>query len=344
MKHVGNTLYVTLDNAYLQKSGGSVVVRQEKKKVAQFPLIALGEIVCFGFGIGVSPKLAEHCAEEGITITYLSGSGRFLARMVGPTRGNVLLRREQYRAADDPERRLAIARHCVAGKIANQRGTLLRFARNHADDPARDHLVSTAERLDRIRKTVRGAKDLDVLRGMEGDAAEGYFSVFDGMLLVDDPGFRFVGRSRRPPRDRTNAMLSFAYSMLALDMRSSLESVGLDPYVGYLHAERPGRPALALDLMEEFRSPFADRLVVSLVNLRRVDSGGFTEGASGEVEMTAETRKVLLGAYQKRKREVLEHPFLEEEMELGVAFLVQARLMARHIRGDLDFYPPYLWR
>ena len=344
MKHVRNTLYMTLEGAFLHKDGEAVTVRKNREKVAQFPLHAIGEIVCFGFGIGVSPELTEHCSREGVTVSYLNGNGKFLARLTGPVHGNVLLRREQYRIADDPVRALAIACCCVAAKIQNQRNTLLRFIRNHPEARQRPEIEVVLHRMDGCLSSARRASAVDSLRGIEGDAAEGYFSVFDSMILVPEPEFRFHLRSRRPPMDRVNALLSFVYSILTLDMRSALESVGLDPYVGYLHVERPGRPALALDLMEEFRSAYADRLVLSLLNLRQVNAEGFIIQPSGEVEMTPETRKDVLSVIQKRKRESVKHPFLDEEMDIGLCFLAQARLLARHVRGDLEYYPAFLWR
>jgi CRISP-associated protein Cas1 len=344
MKHVLNTLYLTQEGAYVQKDGMSVVVRKDHQKIAQFPLLAIGEIVCFGFGISVSPALTEYCAKEGVTISWLDGNGRFLAKMQGPTHGNVLLRRAQYRIADDPTRALEVARCCVAAKIQNQRNTLLRFARNHPEAEGVEEIRKALSRMETTHSSLRKASSIDSLRGMEGDAAEAYFGVFDRMILVQGPDFRFGSRSRRPPLDRVNALLSYTYSILALDLRSALESVGLDPYVGFLHVERPGRPSLALDVMEEFRSAFADRLVLSLVNLRQVDASGFVVQPTGEVEMTPETRKTLLAAYQKRKRESIHHPFLEDDLDIGVAFLAQARLLARHLRGDLEIYPAFLWR
>lgn len=344
MKHVRNTLYMTLEGAYLHKDGEAITVRKEREKVAQFPLHAIGEIVCFGFGIGVSPDLTEHCSREGVTVSYLNGNGKFLARLTGPLHGNVLLRREQYRIGDDPVRSLAISRCFVAAKIQNQRNTLLRFIRNHPETSRRSDFEAVLLRMDNRLASARRSASVESLRGIEGDTAEAYFSVFDAMILVPEPEFRFHGRSRRPPLDRVNALLSFVYSILTLDMRSALESVGLDPYVGYLHVERPGRPALALDLMEEFRSAYADRLVLSLINLRQTSADGFIVQPSGEVEMTPDTRKTVLAAIQKRKHEVVQHPFLNEDMDIGLCFLAQARLLARHIRGDLDYYPAFLWR
>ena len=344
MKAVANTLYLTQEGSWVHKDGMSVVVHKDRQKIAQFPLHAIGEIVCFGFGISVSPALTEHCAKEGVTISWLDGNGRFLARMQGPTQGNVLLRRAQYRASDSDSAGLDIARCCIAAKIQNQRNTLLRFARNHPEADGVEEIRKSLSRMESIHGNLRNASSVDSLRGMEGDAAEAYFSVFDAMVLVPGPDFRFSSRSRRPPLDRVNALLSYTYSILALDIRSALESVGLDPYVGFLHVERPGRPSLALDIMEEFRSAFADRLVLSLINLRQVDASGFVVQPTGEVEMKPETRKTLLAAYQKRKRESIQHAFLEEEIDIGVVFLAQARLLARHLRGDLEYYPAFLWR
>lgn len=344
MKAVGNTLYLTQEGCWVHKDGLSVVVHKDRSKVAQFPIHAITEIVCFGFGISASPALMEHCAREGVTISWVDGNGRFLARMQGPTQGNVLLRRAQYRACDSPSNSLEIARCCVAAKIQNQRNTLLRFSRNHPETDGVDEIRQSLRRMETTHGGLRSANTVDSLRGMEGDAAEAYFSVFDRMILVPGSDFRFANRSRRPPMDRVNALLSYTYSILALDLRSALESVGLDPFVGFLHVERPGRPSLALDLMEEFRSPFADRLVLGLINLRQVDADGFVVQPTGEVEMKPETRRTLLAAYQKRKREPIQHGFLEEDIDIGVVFLAQARLLARHLRGDLDFYPAFLWR
>jgi CRISPR-associated protein Cas1 len=335
---------MTLEGAYLHKDGEAITVRKDKEKVAQFPLHAIGEIVCFGFSIGVSAKLTEHCAKEGVTDSYLNGNLRYLARLTGPTHGNVLLRREQNRIADDDTRSLNIAKCCVSAKIQNQRNTLLRFLRNHSGTPRLEEMNSSLKRMENCLIAARQSHSVDSLRGVEGDAAVAYFSVFDAMILNPDPELRFNHRSRRPPTDRINALLSFVYSILALDMRSALESVGLDPYVGYLHVERPGRPSLALDLMEEFRSAYADRLVLSLVNLKQVDASGFIVQPSTEVEMKDATRKLVLAAIQKRKREVVQHPVLDESLDIGLCFLTQARLLARHIRGDLEYYPAFLWR
>ncbi|HSQ42689.1 MAG TPA: type I-C CRISPR-associated endonuclease Cas1c [Fibrobacteraceae bacterium] len=344
MRHIRNTLYLTLEGAWVHKEGEAITVHKDHSKVAQFPLHQVGEIVCFGFGIAVSPPLAEHCAKQGVTISYLDGHGRFLARMQGPVHGNVLLRRAQYRDADQQERSLLVARCCVVAKIQNQRNVLLRHLRNHPENDGGPKIQFALSRMDEALNSARKCESIDALRGIEGNAAEEYFGVFDHLVLVPGPDFRFQGRNRRPPMDRVNALLSYAYSLLALDMRSALESVGLDPYVGFLHVERPGRPSLALDLMEEFRAPIADRLVLSLINMKQVEASGFRIQPSGEVEMNDATRKTFLAAWQKRKRETLQHPFMDEEMETGILYLAQARLLAKHIRGELEYYPAFLWR
>lgn len=344
MKLLRNTLYVTLEGAWVHKDGEAVTIHKDHSKVSQFPIHKIGEIVCFGFGIGVSPQLAEYCAKESVTISYLDGRGKFLARMQGPVQGNVLLRRSQYRYADDEERSTSIAKCFVSAKIQNQRNVLLRHLRNHSDCEGAKGIQSAINNMEVSLNNSRTCESRDRLRGIEGNAAEEYFGVFDKLILVPGDEFRFCSRSRRPPMDRVNAMLSYAYSILALDMRSALESVGLDPYVGYLHVDRPGRPSLALDLMEEFRAPIADRIVLSLINLRQVDAAGFKIQPNGEVEMSDDTRKALLTAWQKRKREEVFHPLLEEDMETGVVYMVQSRLLARHIRGELEYYPAYLWR
>lgn len=344
MKMLKNTLYVTLEGAWVHKDGEAITIHKEHSKVAQFPLHQIGEIVCFGFGIGVSPALTEHCAENGITITYLDSRGKFLARMQGPIHGNVLLRRNQYRIADDENSSLAIAKCFVAAKIQNQRNVLLRHLRNHPGCDGEQSIKSSISAIGQTLSFVKKAKNSAELRGFEGEAANKYFDVFNFLILNPDLNFKFTSRNRRPPTDRINAMLSYAYSILTLDIRSALESVGLDPYVGFLHTERPGRPSLALDLMEEFRAPIADRLVLSLINLKQVNSSGFKIQPNGEVEMEAETRKTLLSAWQKRKTEEIIHPLLEESVYTGMLYLEQARLLAKHIRGDIEFYPAYLWR
>ena len=344
MKHTANTLYVTQPKSFLSKEGNTILVQQDGNKVAQLPIHAVGEIVCFGFGIVVTAPLMEHCAENGITIAYLSESGRFLGRIEGPIKGNVLLRRQQYRLADDPAASIEIARTIVAAKVQNSRSNLTRFLRNYPGHAAMEKVAGASAWLARQLDSVKRCSDIEALRGLEGDSANSYFGVFDHLIIQQKDDFRFEGRNRRPPLDAVNALLSFAYTLLANDLRSALESVGLDPYVGFLHRDRPGRPSLALDLMEEFCASFVDRLVMNLINMKMVRPDQFVRQPTGEVQMDPEARKTLLTSYQQRKRETLNHPFLEEEMEIGLIFLAQARLLARHIRGDIDYYPAFLWR
>jgi len=344
MKHTANTLYITQPKSFLSKEGNTILVEREGNKVIQLPMHAVGEIVCFGFGIVITPPLMEHCTENGISIAYLSDNGRFLGRVEGPVKGNVLLRRRQYRLADSLEAGMEIAGTAVAAKVQNSRTNLTRFLRNYPGHQSTEKVAAAsdglAQQLDRIRR----CSSVDTLRGLEGEAANTYFSVFDHLIVQQKDSFRFSGRNRRPPLDAVNALLSFTYSLLANDIRSALESVGLDPYVGFLHTDRPGRPSLALDMMEEFRPSFADRLVLNLINMKMIQPGQFQKEPTGEVKMGGEARKTLLTAYQQRKRETITHPFLEEEMEIGLVFITQARLLARHIRCDIDYYPAFLWR
>jgi CRISPR-associated protein Cas1 len=334
---------VTTDGAYLRKDGQAVAVRVEKETRLRIPLHNLDGIVCFG-RVGCSPQLMEACALAGITISLLSPYGGFRAAVVGFTPGNVLLRRTQYRKSDDDPASRAIAANMVAAKIANCRAVLLRAARESNDDGHKLALEPVTNRMAQMIDEARLAPNLDRLRGIEGDAANHYFSVFCRLVNVPGDEFQFVCRSRRPPLDRVNALLSFLYSMLAHDARSACEATGLDAAVGFLHRDRPGRPGLALDLMEEFRPFIVDRLVLSLINRRQVMPAGFEVSPSGAVMMDDKTRRTVLTAYQKRKQDTITHPFLGEKVSVGLLVHLQARLLARHIRGDLDAYPPFLWR
>ncbi|MCQ2209077.1 MAG: type I-C CRISPR-associated endonuclease Cas1c [Paludibacteraceae bacterium] len=344
MKTIKNTLYVTLSGSYVHKDGETITIHKDHVQKAYFPIHQIGEIVCYGYSINVSPYLAEFCSEKGITITYVDGRGKFLARMQGPIKGNVLLRREQYRIADNAENSLELAKCCIAAKIQNQRNVLLRHLRNHSNCEGSASVKAAIKDMEQSIHQTKKADTAAFLRGIEGDAAEKYFSVFNYLILNKDPAFRFCTRNRRPPLDRINALLSYAYSLLALDVRSALECVGLDPYVGFLHTDRPGRASLALDMMEEFRAPIADRLVLSLINLKKVDAKDFNVLPSGEVEMNECTRQTFLSAWQKRKTEEIIHPILDETMQTGLLYIEQARLLAKCIRGDLDYYPSYIWR
>ena len=341
MKRLLNTLYVTTPGSYLSKEGESVEVRREDGGRTLVPLIALEGLVAF-CSFGPRPQGLGHCAARGVSVGFLSDNGRFLMRVEGPVSGNVLLRRAQYRAADEPERAAAVTRNVLAGKLANQRTVVRRHRRDHGDPTG---ALSTAEdALGRALTQLDRPLDVDRLRGVEGDAAACYFAAFGGMIRRDGAEWRMNGRSRRPPLDRVNGLLSFVYTLLTHDVRGALEAVGLDPQVGFLHADRPGRPSLALDLVEEFRAPFADRLVLTLINRQELGPDDFTIGETGAVSLTDDARKAVLVAYQKRKKEELTHPFLDEKLPFGLMWHAQARLLARHLRGDLDAYPPFLWR
>jgi len=344
MRHMPNTLYVTRPQSYLFKEGNTVVVKHDGKRIIQLPVHTVAQIVCFGFEVTVSPPLMAFCAENSISIAWLTESGRFLARVEGPVKGNVLLRRQQYRWADTPQHAVAIARCIVAAKINNSRMCLQRVLRNQPGHAQAEGLSMAIDRLASLLNKTESAAHADALRGLEGEAAGLYFAVFDPLILKQKEGFRFNGRSRRPPLDRVNALLSFLYTLLVFDLRSALETVGLDPCVGYLHTDRPGRPSLALDLMEPFRAPLADRLALNLINRKQLTAADFSVQPTGEVQMQDEARKTLITAYQNRKKEIFTHPFLDEKMEIGLAFQTEARLLARHIRGDLDYFPALVWR
>ena len=341
MKRHLNTLFVTTEHAYLSKDGESAAVKVGGEIRARVPLHNLGGIVCFG-GVGASPSLMAACANAGVSIAFLTRGGRLMARVVGFTSGNVLLRRTQYRLADDADATGRIARYIVLGKLLNARQVLLRAARERDDPAAVAKLQSAAGRLAQSIETLEKETDADRIRGIEGDASRDYFAVFNELIVHPDPAFRFAGRSRRPPGDNVNALLSFTYTLLLNDARAACETVGLDAAVGFLHRDRPGRPSLALDLMEEFRAFLADRVVLTLINLRQVQPGGFTRGPTGGVEMNDTTRRTLITAYQKRKQEEITHPFLDEKTTVGLLVHLQARLLARYIRGELDAYPAFV--
>ncbi|OPY09597.1 MAG: CRISPR-associated endonuclease Cas1 [Syntrophaceae bacterium PtaB.Bin095] len=341
-KHL-NTLFVTTQGTYLSKEGETVVVRVEKENRLQVPVHTIGGIVCFG-NVSCSPFLMGFCAENGVGISFLSENGKFLARVQGPVSGNVLLRREQYRRADDLVYSAGIARSVVNGKIANSRTVIQRAIRDHGDKVQGDRLRRAVFHLGRCMEDCNDNLLLDKVRGIEGEAAQTYFGVFDDLIISQKEDFQFKDRNRRPPLDNVNCLLSFLYTLLMHDVRSALESVGLDPAVGFLHRDRPGRPGLALDLMEEFRPFLADRLALSLINLRQVQEKGFKRMESGAVLMNDETRKSVLVAYQERKKEEIMHPFLEERVTVGLLVHIQALLMARYLRGDLDGYPPFVWK
>lgn len=341
-KHL-NTLFVTTQRAYLSKANETVVVKVEGEVRLQLPIHTIGGIVCFG-SVSCSPYLMGFCAEKGVALSFLTEQGRFLARVHGPVSGNVLLRREQYRWADDPVRSANMARYFIVGKIANCRTVLQRVLRDHSGKVEENGLRRTVILLGRCLERCNHESDLEVLRGIEGESAHAYFAVFDNLIVAQKDAFSFMERNRRPPLDNVNCLLSFLYTLLTHDARSALETIGLDPAVGFLHRDRPGRPSLALDLVEEFRPFLADRLALSLINLRKVQGRGFKVMESGAVKMEDDTRKAVITAYQERKQEEIIHPFLEEKTTVGLLMHMQALLMARHVRGDMDGYPPFVWK
>jgi len=343
MKRMLNTLYIFTQGVSLHKEGEAILVKCEGETHSKIPFINLQSIVCFG-NVWMSPTLAGACLMHGITISYLTVYGRFVARVQGPVSGNVLLRRKQYRVSDTPEQAVHIARSIVTAKILNSRTLLQRTLRDHESKIDKESMERVVAFLKNNAAKSLSENDMDVLRGIEGDSARLYFSVFDQTIVTQKDDFKFSGRNRRPPLDRVNALLSFVYTLLYHDMRGALEANGLDPAVGFLHRERPGRMSLALDLMEEFRSPIADRLVLSLINLRQLCAKDFSISKSGAVQLEEKARKELVAEYQNRKQESVMHPFLKEEMHIGLVFQVQAQLLARYLRGDLDGYPAYVWR
>lgn len=338
MKKLLNTLYVTRPESYLHKERETIIIKHGREKAGQFPALVLGNILCFG-RVSVSPFLMGYCGDQGIGLVFFTEYGRFLARVQGRQSGNVLLRRTQYRWADDSEQCVAVSRVMVAAKIANSRSVLLRELRNHGDNPT---LRQATERLSGCMRRVHVARGVDELMGMEGDAANTYFSVFNEMLRGS--GFTFGGRVKRPATDPVNALLSFVYSLLTQECASALQGVGLDPYVGFLHRDRPGRVSLALDMLEEFRAAWADRFVLTLINRRQLKSSDFITEASGAVRLTDSARKRLLVAYQERKQVEIMHPYLQEQVPVGLLPHCQAMLLARHLRGDTEYYPPYVMK
>jgi CRISPR-associated protein Cas1 len=339
MKKLLNTLYVQTQGIYLHQESETVVAEKDGKVLMRLPIHTLSGLVTFG-NVMCSPFLLHLCAERGVAVSFLSEHGRFLARVTGPVSGNVLLRVAQIRAHDDPGRKGDIARSCVAGKIANDRNLILRRMRDHGDTPAlRTASDALADVLLRLRDS---PPDAARVRGLEGEAAAAYFAAFNDLLLANRDAFSIASRNRRPPTDPMNALLSFLYTLLAHDCRGALEGVGLDPQVGFLHELRSGRPSLALDLMEEFRAPVADRLALTLVNRQQLSPKDFKTTESGAVQLTDAARKDVLLAWQQRKLETVTHPFLDEKVPVGLLPHLQALLLARHLRGDIDAYPPWI--
>ncbi|PJK29224.1 type I-C CRISPR-associated endonuclease Cas1c [Minwuia thermotolerans] len=346
MKQHLNTLYVQTEGAWLRREGETVVVVIDGVERASLPVHKLDGVVCFG-RVGLSAPLMGFCAERNVAVSFLSPNGRFLARVVGPQGGNVLLRRRQYRLADDPDGAAAVAAALIVGKTLNQRTVLRRALRDHGPsmtDEARMSVKAAERRLTDVARRLRATNALDSVRGLEGEAGRSYFAVFDRLLRVADPALRFRGRSRRPPLDPVNAVLSFLYAMLGHDCRSAIEVTGLDAAVGFLHRDRPGRPGLALDLMEELRAPLADRLALSMFNRRQLGPRDFDRSGTGAFTLMDDARRRVLVAWQERKREEIHHPFLGERTAIGLIPSLQAQLLSRCLRGDLDGYPPFVWK
>lgn len=343
MRHLLNTLYVFSEDAYLSLDGENVVARCDGVELGRIPLHTLEGILCFSYR-GASPQLMGACVEREVALSFFGRNGRFLARVQGERRGNVLLRKAQCVWSEDENKSLGIARNFIVGKLFNSRWVLERAIRDHGLRIDTGAVKSAALKLDSSMRAAAEAPSLDSLRGMEGDAAAEYFGVFDELILRNKETFWFSGRVRRPPTDAVNAMLSLFYTVLALDCAAALEGVGLDPYIGFMHVDRPGRKSLALDMMEELRSVMVDRFVLSAVNNRVVDATCFEVRESGEVRLTEEGRRSLFDAWQLRKKETITHPFLKEKVPRGLVPHVQALLLARHVRGDIDGYPPFLWK
>lgn len=343
MKKLLNTLYVTSENSYLSLDGENVVILEEKEEKGRVPLHNLEGIVSFGYR-GSSPALMGACAERNVSLCYLTPQGKFLARVSGKTKGNVILRQQQYDSARDEAMGLEIAKNCIIGKVYNARWVLERAVRDHSLQIDVERVKSASDMLKNSLELIQNSHSKEQLRGYEGEAASVYFSVFDQLILQQKKDFVFQGRNKRPPLDNVNALLSFVYTLLSNHITSALESVGLDPYVGYLHTDRPGRASLSLDLIEELRAVLADRFVLSLINKKIIKGKNFSKKENGAVLMDNELRRKVLEEWQNKKKETLTHPYLKEKVEWGMVPYVQAMLLARYLRGDLDGYPMFLWK
>ena len=343
MKKLLNTLYVTSENSYLGLDGENIVVYDDKKEIGRLPLHNLEGIVSFGYR-GTSPALMGACVEKNISLCYLTPQGKFLARVTGKIKGNVVLRQQQFLSSRDEKISLDIAKNCILGKVYNARWILERAIRDHPMQIDVEAVKSSSVKLKEFLEYIQNANSIEQLRGYEGEAASIYFGVFDELILQQKKDFQFHGRNRRPPLDNVNAMLSFVYTLLNNQITSALEVVGLDPYVGFMHTDRPGRTSLSLDLIEELRAVMADRFVLSLINKKIVNGKNFTQKENGAVLMDFDTRKKLLSEWQNKKKEIITHPYLKEKIEWGMVPYVQAMFLARYLRGDLDAYPVFLWK
>ena len=340
MRKLLNTLYVTTPEAYLSKDGMNVVVSVDKEELFRIPIVNIEGIVTFGY-MGASPGLMKLCVDNGVSLVFMSPQGRFIGRIQGKVKGNVLLRKKQYHLSEDKEQALHVSRLFIAGKIYNCRNVLRRFIR---DNGAQIEVEHAARSLDFYKQNALKAEDMDLLRGIEGRAANVYFSVFNHLIINQKNDFVFDGRNRRPPKDEVNAMLSFVYTLLTNEVASALESVGLDPYVGFMHTLRPGRMSLALDMVEELRAYLGDRLVLSMINRRQIDKRDFIQQGDDSLIMTDSCKKNIIAAWQKRKKEIVEHPYLKEKIPLGLLPYSQAMLLSRFMRGDIDDYPVFIMK
>lgn len=343
MRKLLNTLFITTENAFLSLEGETVYVEINKKKAGQFPLHTLESIICFTYN-GATPAFMGECTKRGINLVFFNPFGKFLCRVVGESHGNVLLRKWQYRISDNETDSCLIARNFILGKIYNCRWSIDRTLRDHGLRVNKERCQKAEEYLTAAMEKIKQETDLDSLRGIEGECASVYFGIFDELILNQKDIFYFEGRNRRPPLDRVNAMLSFGYALLANDCAGALEGAGLDSYVGFLHRDRPGRKSLALDLMEEMRAVLVDRFVLTLINNRQIREEHFRISENGAVEFTNDGRKKFIIAWQEHKREQITHPYLQEKICWGLVLHVQALLLARYLRGDLDGYPPFLWK
>ena len=343
MRKLLNTLYVLPPDSYLSLNGDNVVLTRGKEEIARVPLHNLESIVIFGYA-GASPALMGYCAERNISLVFMTKNGRFLARVIGESKGNVVLRKRQYLLSEDLEQSALIARNFITGKIYNQKWIIERYTRDHPLRIDVPRFKEISGQLSDILREVRTCDNLEKLRGLEGKAANNYFRLFNDMILQQKGVFDFSERNRRPPTDEVNALLSFAYSLLASDVAAALEGVGLDAYVGFLHRDRPGRPSLALDLMEELRNVLADKFVLSLINKGIISKNDFLRKENGAVLLNEDARKKFLSFWQTRKQEPITHPYLGEKINWGLVPHAQSLLLARHLRGDLDEYPPFMWK
>lgn len=340
MRKLLNTLYITTPEAYLSKDGLNVVVSVDKEEMFRIPIMNVESIVTFGY-MGASPGLMKLCMDNKVSLSFMTPQGRFIGRVQGATRGNVLLRKKQYILSEDEDVALHLAKLFITGKVFNTRSILQRYIR---DNGANEEVEKVIKQMDWQKKGIIKAENMDILRGEEGNAANTYFEVFNHLILHQKEDFKFNGRNRRPPKDEVNAMLSFVYTLIANDVAAALESVGLDPYVGFMHTLRPGRTSLALDMMEELRPYLGDRLVLSMINRKQVTKNDFIRQSDESFVMTDDCRKELLTTWQKRKREMIEHPYLKEKIPIGLLPYVQAMLLARFLREDIDDYPVFLMR